>query len=43
MGLIVGVGAVSIAVVAIVKIYFKNVAYVVPEKNDFRALPAITF
>lgn len=43
IGLIVGVSAVSIAIVVFVKWYFKSIAYVTPEKNDFRAMPALSF
>jgi len=43
VGLIVGVVSVSVAVVVIIKCYFKATAYTLPEKTDFRMLPALTF
>lgn len=43
VGLIAGVAAISVGIVVIVKCYFKSIVYTMPEKNDFRALPALTF
>jgi type IV secretory pathway TrbL component len=41
-GIIAGVAVVAVAVVIVIKCYFKNTIYHIPEKDDFRILPTLS-